>query len=300
MTELEEIKSTLPLYSHQFLTIMCDILLEYKKICGAAFRGLVQPEAEDKRIISAPWAKDEDISRFLKSLPNWSPVERENQSVEETAEEIDQRNAKETEMLVQNLGNSDIPSHEILSDPAQLRSLSPLQESLDWFAQSVLIFARGLPTGSSAEIGVGKVSVVSMMPPLPETTINTHISLAKEFEELADVCLLVLHLEVRVHSFYYLMPVWRGPRGGPSQFSGGPDSTNPNNEIIHLNKDLLAVEDALDSSLQPHKIQYVYEGVSHLVAAILISRAATIKKINSNGVKKMCRNIFAVQHYCNS
>ena len=88
MTELEEIKSTLPLYSHQFLTIMCDILLEYKKICGAAFRGLVQPEAEDKRIISAQWAKDEDISRFLKSLPN--------QSVEETAEEIDQRIMKKT------------------------------------------------------------------------------------------------------------------------------------------------------------------------------------------------------------
>ena len=33
-----------------------------------------------------------------------------------------------------------------------------------------------------------------------------------------------------------------------------------------------------------------------LVAAILISSSAQIKKINSNGVKKMCRNIFAVQH----
>jgi exocyst complex component 4 len=32
------------------------------------------------------------------------------------------------------------------------------------------------------------------------------------------------------------------------------------------------------------------------VSAILISSAATIKRINSNGVKKMCRNIFAVQH----
>jgi len=36
--------------------------------------------------------------------------------------------------------------------------------------------------------------------------------------------------------------------------------------------------------------------VSHLVSAILISSSATIKKINSNGVKKMCRNIFAIQH----
>jgi exocyst complex component 4 len=56
------------------------------------------------------------------------------------------------------------------------------------------------------------------------------------------------------------------------------------------------VEDALDSSLQSRKIQYIFEGVSSLVSAILISSAATIKRINSNGVKKMCRNIFAVQH----
>jgi len=296
IAELGEMMSTLPLYSHHFLTIMCNILMQYKEICGAAYRGLVQPDAEDKRIISAQWAKDEDISRFLKSLPNWNTVERDNQLVEETTEEIDQRNAKETEMLVQNLGNSDIPPHEILSDASQLRSLSQLQESLDWFAQCVLKFARGLPTGTSTGVGAGKMSVVSMVPPLPETTINTLISLAKEFEELADVCLLVLHLEVRVHCFYYLMPLWRGPGGGPSQFSGGPDSTDPSNEIIQLNKDLLAVEDALDTSFQPQKIQYVFEGVSHLVAAILISSAATIKKINSNGVKKMCRNIFAVQH----
>merc|ERR1712156_631903 len=211
--------------------------------------------------------------------------------VEETAEEVERRNTKEVEMLVQNLGSSDIPAHEILSDPTQLRSLAQLHESLDWFAKAVLKFARGLPT--SASPGTAALSVV---PPLPETTLNTLIALAKEFEELADICLLVLHLEVRVHCFYYLLPLWRGPGGGPQQFSGGPDSTDPSQEIIHLNKDLLGVEDALDSSLQPRKIQYVFEGVSSLVSAMLISSAATIKKINSNGVKKMCRNIFAVQH----
>lgn len=295
---LAEMMVTLPLYSHHFLTIMCNILMQYKEICGAAYRGLVQPDAEDKRIISAQWAKDEDISRFLKSLPNWCAVaivdNAKDTSAEETSEEIEKRNAKETEMLVQNLGSSDIPAHEILSDPVQLRSLAQLHESLDWFAQSVLKFARGLPTGSGVTSASGKM--VGVVPPLPETTINTLIALAKEFEELADICLLVLHLEVRVHCFYYLLPLWRGPGGGPSQFCGGLDSTDPSNEIIQLNKDLLAVEDALDTSLQPRKIQYVFEGVSHLVSAILVSSAATIRRINTNGVKKMCRNIFAVQH----
>jgi len=283
---LAEMMVTLPLYSHHFLTIMCNVLMQYKEICGAAYRGLVQPDAEDKRIISAQWAKDEDISRFLKSLPNWGTVGGK----EETSEEVETRNTKETNMLMQNLGSSDIPAHEILSDPGQLRSLAQLHESLAWFAQAVLRFARGLPTSGSP--GTAALSVV---PPLPETTLNTLIALAKEFEELADICLLVLHLEVRVHCFYYLLPLWRGP-GGAGQFAGGPDTTDPSAEILHLNKDLLGVEEALDASLQPRKIQYVFEGVSSLVAAILISSSAQIKKINSNGVKKMCRNIFAVQH----
>ena len=55
----------------------------------------------------------------------------------------------------------------------------------------MLKFARGLPTlacpGSAA---------LSVVPPLPETTFNTLNALDKEFEELADICLLVLHLEV--------------------------------------------------------------------------------------------------------
>lgn len=33
------------------------------------------------------------------------------------------------------------------------------------------------------------------------------LALAKDFQELGELCLLVLHLEVRVHCFYYLMPV---------------------------------------------------------------------------------------------
>ena len=91
---LAEMMVTLPLYSHHFLTIMCNVLMQYKEICGAAYRGLVQPDAEDKRIISAQWAKDEDISRFLKSLPNWTTVSIASE-VEETAEEVERRNTKE-------------------------------------------------------------------------------------------------------------------------------------------------------------------------------------------------------------
>ena len=45
---------------------------------------------------------------------------------------------------------------------------------------------------------------------IPEIEAGTYQNLCTildEYRELADTCLLVLHLEVRVHCFYYLMPV---------------------------------------------------------------------------------------------
>ena len=34
-------------------------------------------------------------------------------------------------------------------------------------------------------------------------------NLVKDFQDLSEICLLLLHLEVRVHCFYFLLPVAR-------------------------------------------------------------------------------------------
>lgn len=54
------------LNSIRYLGMTCNMLLRYSETCQAAYRGLVQPDSEDKRVISATWAKDEDIHRFLR------------------------------------------------------------------------------------------------------------------------------------------------------------------------------------------------------------------------------------------
>ena len=75
----------------------------------------------------------------------------------------------------------------------------------------------------------------------------------------------------------------------------GIDSQEPDPEVLRLNKDLAAIDEALGQVLEPWKLRYIFEGVGHLVATILINCCNTIKRINTNGVKKMCRNIFAIQ-----
>ena len=216
-----------------------------QEICLAAYRGVVQPESEDKRIISAQWAKDDDIARFLKALPNWQAVqEASHESITESPQDVDSRNLKEIgklihssaftndklsifhfipylAMLKRNLGgDSEIPAHEILYDANQLRSLAQLQESLDWFSKAILELSSTF-RAMNARLGA--------LPKLPENSIQTLTSLAREFEELSDTCLLVLHLEVRVHCFHYLHSIWKGSAG--AQLAGGPDSTEPHFQV---------------------------------------------------------------------
>lgn len=57
----------LPLYSEKIAEYSCRALKEYKDTCDTAYRRIVQPQSDDsRRICSAAWLKDDDISRFLK------------------------------------------------------------------------------------------------------------------------------------------------------------------------------------------------------------------------------------------
>jgi exocyst complex component 4 len=72
--EWRAVLQALPLYSERIAVYSCKALKEYKDTCFAAYQGLVQPHSEDRRICSAAWLKDEDISRFLKyaACSSWS------------------------------------------------------------------------------------------------------------------------------------------------------------------------------------------------------------------------------------
>ena len=171
--------------------------MQYKEICLAAYRGLVQPESEDKRIISAQWAKDDDINRFLRSLPNWVSLRAAagaDPSKVESPEAVEQRNVREARVLKDNLGNTKISDHEILYDMGQLKSLGQLQESLEWFSVGVTRLAE--------RFNHSNMNAIGGLPQLSNNSVQTLMSLAKEFENIADTCLLVLHIEVRMEKRY--------------------------------------------------------------------------------------------------
>lgn len=224
----------------------------------------MQPETEDKRIYSVAWLKDEDISRFLKSLPNWTDLKSSNfkltkldmyqVSEDDTMTQIDQRNVREAEMLTSNLGEGGITQQEILSDVGVLKELAILQQSMEWFSLRISEFARDL----RKPIASGLASNVDMLcgpVTVNEGTVKVLANLALEFDELANTCLLVLHLEVRVQCFHYLQSFFKEMKLGKHGQQKGDDSLEPDAKVLKLTKVLSDMDEAFTATLHPRKVK---------------------------------------------
>uniref|UniRef100_A0A8C2Z9W5 Exocyst complex component Sec8 n=1 Tax=Cyclopterus lumpus TaxID=8103 RepID=A0A8C2Z9W5_CYCLU len=278
--DLMSLMQDLSAYSNQFLEMVCDKLKEYKEICNTAYRGVVQ--CEEKLTISASWSKDEDISRLLQSLPNWANMALPRQTRQKREDEEDFTRAafaKESEVLTGNLGDKLIPQNEILRDVSDLKALANLHESMEWLA------SRG------ASFGIWN-QVVGESERSKEQILQTLSDLSRGFQDIADRCLLVLHLEVRVHCFHYLIPL---AKQGNYAIVANVESMDYDPLVVKLNKDISAIEEAMGAGLQQHKFQYIFEGLGHLISCILINGAQYFKRISESGIKKMCRNIFVLQ-----
>ncbi|XP_010708572.1 exocyst complex component 4 [Meleagris gallopavo] len=290
--DLMNLMHDLSVYSDQFLNMVCVKLQEYKDTCTLAYRSIVQ--SDEKLVISASWAKDDDISRLLKSLPNWSNMAQPKQLRPKREEEEDFIRAafgKESEVLIGNLGDKLIPQQEILRDVSDLKALANMHESLEWLAGRTKAAFSNLSAAQT--ISPGQDSHASMENlPASEQILQTLSELARSFQEMADRCLLVLHLEVRVHCFHYLIPL---AKQGNYAIVANVESMDYDPLVVRLNKDISAIEEAMSASLQQHKFQYIFEGLGHLISCILINGAHYFKRISESGIKKMCRNIFILQ-----
>ncbi|CAF97238.1 unnamed protein product, partial [Tetraodon nigroviridis] len=291
--DLMNLMQDLSAYSNQFLEMVCDKLKEYKDICNTAYRTVVQ--CDEKLTISASWSKDEDISRLLQSLPNWANMTQPRQTRQKREDEEDFTRAafaKESEVLTGNLGDKLIPQNEILRDVSDLKALANLHESMEWLAARLKTFFATLPQTSSATLCSADSQAIAESERSREQILQTLNDLSRGFQDIADRCLLVLHLEVRVHCFHYLIPL---TKQGNYAIVANVESMDYDPLVVKLNKDISAIEEVMGAALQQHKFQYIFEGLGHLISCILINGAQYFKRISESGIKKMCRNIFVLQ-----
>ncbi|XP_017708422.1 PREDICTED: exocyst complex component 4 [Rhinopithecus bieti] len=198
---------------------------------------------------------------------------------------------KESEVLIGNLGDKLIPPQDILRDVSDLKALANMHESLEWLASRTKSAFSNLSTSQMLSPAQDSHTNTDL-PPVSEQIMQTLSELAKSFQDMADRCLLVLHLEVRVHCFHYLIPL---AKEGNYAIVANVESMDYDPLVVKLNKDISAIEEAMSASLQQHKFQYIFEGLGHLISCILINGAQYFRRISESGIKKMCRNIFVLQ-----
>lgn len=78
-------------------------------------------------------------------------------------------------------------------------------------------------------------------------------------------------------------------------FIKGDLDTDPDETVLHMNRDLHRIYEHLSRSLQEHKCAYVFEALGFMIASIFVRAIKNFKKISTHGIAKMCRNIFNVE-----
>lgn len=79
---------------------------------------------------------------------------------------------------------------------------------------------------------------------------------------MAEKCLLMLHLEIRVHCFFHLLPLARTKNSLPQD--------EQDSEVKEFGRDLEQYYTTLSKYIVPNKLKYLFDGLGHLCASIFI------------------------------
>ncbi|KHN88159.1 Exocyst complex component 4 [Toxocara canis] len=307
--EIGKLIETMPAYTERLSALWLLVIDEFAKSATGVYEKIIRPSSEgeegrERRKISAAWAVDEDISRLLKSLPNWFMVSTYEATptpslgtpsalppITESESDIRQRNERESEILIGNLGTAkQLVREELITDMELIRSLVCMHESLKWFCSSMRALIIALPESARTAMHKCFIQMQSPNSELSHTEENIYAAVERRLSELdamADTCLLIIHLELRVHCFFHLLPLARIRPSLPHD--------ELDNEVVDFGRDMMQFHQLLNTYLPLHKMKYLFDGLGHLSASIFIHSSQHMQKLSENGKKRVCRNVFAVQ-----
>lgn len=112
---------------------------------------------------------------------------------------------------------------------------------------------------------------------------------AARLATVGENALFLLRVEVKLHCVYYLSQC------RATLYCCDESESFPDQAVVELNHHLCAVEDALVAHLAPERLRFVVDGVAPLICAVMLGNARALTRVNQPGVRKMLRNVFAVQ-----
>ena len=106
---------------------------------------------------------------------------------------------------------------------------------------------------------------------------------------LSERTVVTLRLECRAQAVFFLRGV------ASAGYADEDEPSGPDSFILDLNRCFSSLELIMSRYLTDDVRSYVFDGLSVLMTRTLISQLAGLRRINSHGVQKMSRNVFALQ-----
>uniref|UniRef100_A0A7E4VVQ5 Exocyst complex component Sec8 n=1 Tax=Panagrellus redivivus TaxID=6233 RepID=A0A7E4VVQ5_PANRE len=297
-------------YTAQFALIWLDTIEAYAASAADTYaivtksRNTSEEGIIEQQKISAQWTADEDISRTLKSLPQWTllnqanvapnsfdpdvtPTSRMAVMNSESDKDVRARTEREAELLIANLaGKKALHKAELISDMDSIKQLIFMHESLLWFTMQMRTLIAEEPKMAQDMMKTHSIPRRDGKPG-EQRLREALLQQLGILEDISETCLLMIHLELRVHCFYYLLPL--------AQMKNAQFHDEMDKAVYDFRDDMIQFHRLLGGTVVEKKAKCLFEGLGHLCASIFIHSSQHMTKLTESNKKRIIRDIIGVQ-----
>ncbi|VDB99571.1 unnamed protein product [Peniophora sp. CBMAI 1063] len=295
---------TSPFHRDNYARFILTVIIQFYQRCSDRFQSLVatgesQLLGPDARVaLAAQWAQNPEMITCLSQLLDCPP-----QADVKRRELCRQERDVETTLLADGVVEKD----DLVHPSRNFASLGHLYRSVTWFASALSrLKTDAMPDEANPGSPMTAITATTPFFPVPPSTTRTSTSdiqlplsremamrfhaLLKTYEQLAEFIVYAMRMDVRARIIYYLDLAFRHGNYCPDREVGEPDP-----HIIDLNLELAELDDIVASTVPGTEQHFIFDGVGLLMDELLVSTARNIRKVNANGVKKIFRNMLALQ-----
>ncbi|KAF9527778.1 exocyst complex component sec8 [Crepidotus variabilis] len=300
INSLSAMLNTSPFHRENYSRLILAVVIQFYQRCSDRFQSLTtRPPTEidpDSRVaLAAQWAQRSELHPCVSELMTTQASNRLRRQ---------QLYKKEADLELSFIAEQTVSKDDLISSTRNLAALASLQRSVAWFAAE-LNTLRAQPIEPSSALSpveppTGLTPAVLTIAPEP---ILEHLSLPlskemglrfgallKTYEQLANLILDTIRLDIRCRTIHYLDASMRN-----GTYDSNYEAAEPDPYIVDLNTELVHCNEAMTVNLPKAEREYLFTGLSHLMEHMLITSARHLRKPNDFGVKKILRNVLALQ-----
>ncbi|KAF8445773.1 Sec8 exocyst complex component-specific domain-containing protein [Boletus edulis BED1] len=295
---------TTPFHRENYSRLIVGVIIQFYQRCSHRFQALVSKdgtEGPSSPSLAAQWAQKSELSPCLSEL-----FLAENRVIKQ------QLCRQESHLEMGYLAECTVDKGDLNPATRNIAALCSLYRSVAWFTQELDTLKsspEGIQSPASTLLHLDPVSTLPSQISSPthpfkhQSSKNNPLSLPlshemalrfgallKTYTQLAEIILHSIRIEVRCRAIYYLDAAFRHGNYQVDHEVGEPDPY-----IVDLNSELSHLDDFTSTSLLKNEQSFVFFGLEDLVEELLIKNARTIRVANDFGMKKVDRNIRALQ-----